>query len=351
MVKREGGFLKGLWTRAAAASVGLLLLGSAVSVVSPVTASAKTQLKVGLVTDTGGLNDHGFNHLSYLGLLQAEKVLHIHGSVVQSQQQSDYVPNLTHFAQAGYNLVIAVGFLMDGAVKQVSKEYPHTHFAIIDDPISNEKNVASAIFETQQCGYLVGVLAGLVEKDHALPHLGNTNTFGTVGGISIPPVNTYIAGYIQGIKRVDPTAKILLGYTGNFNDEAAGEEMAQSQHAAGANIIFQVAGGTGLGVITAAKKDNFYAIGVDANQNYLAPHHVITSAEKGVKQAVFQIIKNLDTNHWKSGILYFNLADGGVGYGKPISAIPAKIVREVAKIRKEIIQGKIKISPNIPKKY
>lgn len=336
--------------RLATGMSALLVLGTLAMAQAPQAAAAPV-LKVGLVTDTGGLNDHGFNHLSYVGLQQAEKQLHIQGSVVQSQQQSDYVPNLTHFAQAGYNLVIAVGFLMDGAVKQVAKEYPHTHFAIVDDPISGMSNVASAIFETQQCGYLVGVMAGLAAKEHALPYVGKTNTFGAVGGISIPSVNSYIAGYIRGIKSVDPTAKIKLGYTGNFNDEASGEELALSQHAQGANIIFQVAGGTGLGVITAAKKHNFYAIGVDADQAYLAPHHVLTSALKRVNQAVYQIISNLDHNHWKPGILYFSLADHGVGYGKTIPGLPASILKVVRQRAKEILQGKLKISSTIPKNY
>lgn len=345
--------MRPIWSRVATAGAAFGLLvsvsaGSIPTIAQAARRQAPASFKVGLVTDTGGLNDHGFNHLSDVGLLRAERLLHITGHVVQSQQQADYVPNLTHFAQAGYNVVIAVGFLMDGAVKQVAKQFPHTRFIIIDDPITGDANVASAIFQTQECGYLVGVMSALAYKDHALPHLGNTNTFGAVGGMTIPPVTTYIAGYIQGIKKYDPTAKILVTYTSNFNDAASGAEAAQTLHGEGANLIFQVAGGSGLGVITAARQHGYYAIGVDANQNYLAPSVVITSALKKVDVATFDLVASAFRNHWKSGVQYFDLKNNGVGYAAPISAIPASIVRQVAKVRLEIINGKIHVSPTIP---
>ncbi len=311
------------------------------------TASKASSYKVGLVTDTGGLNDHGFNHLAYLGLMQAKKEFGVTTSVVQSQTASDYVPYLTNYAQQGYNLVIAVGFLMQQAVQQVSKEFPHTKFMIIDDQV-NGPNVTSSLFETQQCGYLVGELSGLVQKEHALPNINNDNTLGVVGGMSIPPVNTYIAGFYAGVHAVDPSAKILLKYTNDFNNPNNGQIYAQSEIAQHADIIFQVAGGSGLGVITAAEQSHTYAIGVDANQNYLAPNTVITSAEKGVQIATFDTIKEGVKGTLKPGVQYFNLNNNGVGMATPISAIPQSIVQQVLQSEKEIVAGKIVPPTNIP---
>jgi basic membrane protein A len=314
-------------------------------------AALAAPLKVGLVTDIGGLNDHGFNQLAYQGLLRAEKTLGITGSVVQSQAQSDYVPNLSNFARNGYNLVIAVGYLMQDAVERVSKEFPNTKFLIIDSAITNRKNVTSAIFSTQECGYLVGALAGLVEKDKALklPGLAHNNIIGVVGGISIPPVNTYIAGYYQGAMATDPNIKILRGYTGNFNDPAAGKQLTLAQHSQGADIVFMDAGGTGLGGIQAAKQGNFYAIGVDTDQAYLAPHHVLTSAVKGVNTSVYDTIAALTKGKFRPGISTFDLQNHGVGIGTILSSVPAKFKAEIAKLAAEIASGKIKVSPNIPK--
>lgn len=327
---------------------GGLLAACGTTPASTHSASAKSSAyKVGLVTDTGGLNDHGFNHLAYVGLMKAKKQLGVTTSVVQSQTQSDYVPYLTNYAKQGYNLVIAVGFLMQQAVQQVSKEFPHTKFMIIDDQISRP-NVTSSLFQTQQCGYLVGELAGLVQKEHALPHINSHNTLGVVGGMSIPAVNTYIAGFYAGVHSVDPSAKILLKYTNDFNNPNNGQTYAQSEIAQHADILFQVAGGSGLGVITAAKQSHVYAIGVDANQNYLAPNTVITSAEKGVQTATYDSIRAGLKGTLKSGVRYYNLANGGVGIAPPIAAIPQSIVQKVQQSEKAIIAGKIVPPTTIP---
>ncbi|WP_053959448.1 BMP family lipoprotein [Sulfobacillus thermosulfidooxidans] len=329
-------------------SGGLLAAcGASSAASSPSGTTAKAKYKVGLVTDTGGLNDHGFNHLAYLGLMQAKNQLGVTTSVVQSETESDYVPFLTNYAKQGYNLVIAVGFLMAQAVQQVSKEFPHTKFMIIDDEVPGP-NVTSSLFETQQCGYLVGELAGLVQKDHALPHINSYNTLGVVGGESIPPVNTYIAGFYAGVHAVDPSAKIILKYTNDFNNPNNGQTYAQSEIAQHADIIFQVAGGSGLGVITAAKQAHVYAIGVDANQNYLAPNTVITSAEKGIQVATFDTIKDGLQGTLKAGVQYYSLSNNGVGMAPPISAIPASIVQQVLQSEKAIRAGKIIPPTTIP---
>lgn len=311
--------------------------------------AAKTAYKVALVTDTGGLNDHGFNYLSDQGLEKAKGELGITTAVVQSKSEADYVPNLQKFAQGGYNLVIAVGFLMDSAVKQVAAQYPNTKFLIIDDPITNLPNVTSAMFKTEQCGYLVGAMAGLMEKTTGIKGMKGQNTLGVVGGQKIPPVDSYIAGFEQGVKKVDPSAKVIVKYANSFTDQALGSSIAQNEISSGADIIFQVAGGTGVGVINAAKSAGVYAIGVDADQNYIAPDTVVTSALKGVDTATYDVIKNAATNNFKSGVQEFDLSNNGVGVAKFIDAVPQDIQKQVNDLADQIKSGSITVTTDLSK--
>jgi len=308
----------------------------------------KKVFKVGLVTDMGGLNDHSFNFLANQGLEKAEKELGITKGVVESKQMTDYETNLTRFAQDKYNLIIAVGFLMHDAVEKVSKDYPDVKFMIIDSSITDRPNVASAMFKTEQCGYLVGVMSGLLEKAPGIPNAKGKNTVGLVGGMAIPPVNDYIAGFIQGAKSVDSDIKIDLKYTGKFDDPALGKSTALSQIAGGADIVFHIAGGTGTGVIAAAKEKNVYAIGVDADQNYMAPENVITSALKGMDVATFDTIKGAMDNKFKSGEVFFDLSNNGVGFATPTKVVPQAIVDKINDAAKQIKDGKIKVSTEMP---
>ncbi|HHW56870.1 MAG TPA: BMP family ABC transporter substrate-binding protein [Clostridia bacterium] len=304
--------------------------------------------KVGLVTDVGGINDHSFNQMAYEGLQRAAKELGVTVNVIQSKKMEDYVPNLTNLAQQGYDLVIAVGFMMHDATEEVSQKFPNTKFMIIDSEITDKPNVASAMFKTEQCGYLVGAMAGLVEKEK-VGKVKGTNTIGVVGGMQIPPVDSFIAGYQQGAKAVNPGIKIIVNYTNSFTDPAAGKQMALTEISQGAEIIFQVAGGTGDGVIRAAQEKNVYAIGVDADQSYLAPDHVLTSAVKRVDVATFDIIKDTLEGKFKSGIVYFDLKNNGVGIGKVNKDVPKSIIDKVNQLAQDIINGKIQVSDKISK--
>lgn len=309
--------------------------------------STSSNIKVGLVTDTGGLNDHSFNHLADVGLNKAKKQLGVKTSVVQSKSESDYVPNLSHYAQKGYNLVIAVGYLMHGAVEKVSKEYPKTDFLIIDDSITNRPNVTSAIFKSEQAGYLAGALVGILQSTNGLPNLNNKNTVGVIGGQKIPPVDTYIAGFQQGFKKEDSNGKVLLKYTGSFTDQSLGSQYAQTEMSNGADIVFPVAGGCGIGAIDAVKSANLYAIGVDTNQAYLAPKHVITSAMKGVDTSVFDTAKAVKNGTFKSGVNTFGLKNNGVGIAPFMSGVPKSAIDKVNKLKQQIINGKIQVSTKV----
>src|SRR5580704_4587333 len=314
--------------------------GGAAATSSSTTAasSSGSGFKVGLVTDIGGLNDHGFNHLSYQGLLQAENQLGVKGTVLQSQSGSDYIPNLTRLAQAGNNLVIAVGFLMAQPLQTVATKYPNVHFAIIDTPggtaPDTAKNIEGIDFAEQQAGYPAGYLTGLYLKAH------NYTTASTVGGQSIPPVDLYIAGFQDGVKAADPSAKLLNAYSQDFVAEDKCKELALNQINAGSKVVFQVAGACGLGAISAAVQNKDQAIGVDADQSYLSPTYVLTSAEKKVDTGVFTAIKDLQNGQFSSN-LQEDINNGGVGIGK-IGPAGAQYQAQINSIIAKMKSGKIK---------
>ena len=305
---------------------------------SATSSAAASNFKVGLVTDIGGLNDHGFNHLAYQGIQQAESQLGVKGTVLQSSSGADYLPNLTKLAASGDKLVIAVGYLMASAVEKVAKQYPNTHFAIIDSPggtaPDTAKNIEGIDFAEQEAGYPAGYLAGLYMKKHGY------STASSVGGQSIPAVNYYIAGYQAGVQAADPGAKLVNAYSQNFTDESTCKELALNQINAGSKVVFQVAGGCGLGVISAGVSMHTQVIGVDADQGYLSPSYVLTSAEKKVDTGVFTAIKDLQHGKFTAN-LQENINNGGVGVGK-IDSTGQPFAAQVNAVIAKIKSGKIK---------
>ncbi len=302
--------------------------------------------KVGLVTDVGGVNDRSFNQSAYEGLKRAEKELKIKTTLIQSKQMTDYIPNLQKLAKANYDLVIAVGFLMHDSVVTVAKQFPKTKFLIIDSEISNLPNVASAMFREEQAGYLASVAAALLEKAKFGKTTGK-NVFGVVGGMKIPPVDRYIAGFKAGVLSEIPKAKVIIKYTGKFDDPASGKQVALSEIAQGADFVFQVAGQTGLGVIQAAKEKGVYAIGVDSDQSYVAPNTVVTSAMKRVDVATYSVIKDTLNGKFKSGIIYFDLKNNGVGLAPFMKGVPKSVSDKINKVIADIKAGKIKIPTEV----
>jgi basic membrane protein A len=324
------------------------------------TTTGKT-IKVGLVTDTGGLNDKSFNHLAYTGLLKAEHDLGVRGDVLQSVTQTDYVPNLTHFAAQGYDLVIAVGFDMQVALGQVSQTFPNTHFAIIDgsptdanfNPVPRA-NVLSLFFREQEAGALVGTVAGVLEKDQKTPK--PTGVISAVGGQKIPPVDRYIAGYQWAAKMADPSIKVLVGYSNDFTDPTKCSGIANSQFGQGSDVVFQVAGGCGNGALQAAGQKGVYSIGVDADQGFV-DKSVIVSALKKVDVATFDAIKfiqdgSLPPDYQATGEapcvastrscteFLFNLKNGGVGYAVDnLNPLPSDVQTAVTNLENAIKAG------------
>jgi len=328
-------------------------LAAATGVLAKSTKTAKpaaTPFRVGLVTDIGGLNDRGFNHLSYVGLLRAERQLGVKGRVLTSSGPNDYVPNLSSLAQAGYNLIIGVGFLQEQAIQQVAKQYPNTKFAGVDMNAPGDfkggvtKNFEGLIFREQEVGYMVGYLAGLEAK-----RLGK-DTVSSVGGIPVPAVVRYIAGFQAGAKAADPGIKTLNGYSQDFVAQDKCKNIALNQIAQGSAVVFQVAGGCGLGVLDAAKQKNVWGIGVDADQSYINSN-VLTSAQKKVDVSVYAAIQQLKQGKFAGGTdLVFDAANGGVGLGKVNAKVPKSEIAATLAIAKKVASGAIKPPTTCPNK-
>jgi len=315
--------------------VALLAAGSAgVGGAAP----AKT-LKVGMVTDVGGLNDHGFNHLAYIGLQRAQKRLGITFRVAESRAPADYIPNLAAFARQGYDLVLGVGYTEIAAMGAVSKRFPNTRFAIVD--VANEdlggkpKNVLGLLFREEQVGYLAGYLAGLEAK-----RLPGKDVVSSVAGEKQPPVDRFIAGYQAGARKADPKVTPVNGYSQDFNDQSKCKAIALNQIGAGSVAVFAVAGGCGLGALDAARERHVWGIGVDADQSFLGSH-ILTSATKKVDRAVFLAVASVQKGTFHGGNAVYGLEEGGVGLGKISPKVPKSEVAALTRIKAQLIAGTI----------
>ena len=308
-------------------------------------AAAPTQggdlLKVGLITDAGQLNDRGFNQLAFQGVKRAEQHLGVDARVVESRSASEYVPNMTTLARQGFDLIIGVGFAQGDAIDRAATAFPDTKFVIVDVDQSTLKNkpdnVVGMLFREEQVGYLAGYLAGLEAKR------AKGNTIGSVGGFKEPPVDRFIAGYQAGAKAAMPGVKTLNGYSSDWDDQAKCKELALNQIQAGAKVVFQVAGGCGLGALDATRERKVWGIGVDADQSFLGPH-VLTSAQKRVDEGVFRTIKSVQDGTWQGGRnLVFGLAQNGVALGTISKKVPQADLDDLDQVKQKIASGEIQV--------
>jgi basic membrane protein A and related proteins len=307
--------------------------------------SNKKPIKVGLVTDIGGLQDRSFNQLANEGIQRAQKDLGVQIRVLTSKSNGDYVPNLSTLAQQKYDLVIGVGFLMADAMDTVASKFPTTKFAIIDVDQSTlkhkPKNVEGLLFKEQQSGYLAGYLAGLYTKDK-----GGKQVIGSVGGQKIPPVDHYIAGYQAGAKAANPKIQTLNGYSQDFVDQAKCKELALNQIQQGSQVEFQVAGQCGLGVIDAAKEKGVQAMGVEADPAS-PPSPIFTSAIKKVDVAVYDTVKAAQDGSFKGGTNQtFDLTNNGAGIGK-ISSTGSKYQSKIEAVQKKVADGSVSVPDTV----
>jgi basic membrane protein A len=305
--------------------------------------TAASGIKVGLITDLGQLNDNGFNELAYNGLKRAERELGIKGRVIESKSAADYVPNITSLVRQGYDLIIGVGFAQGDAIATAAKKYPDTKFAIVDVDETSLKgkpaNVQGLLFREEQVGYLAGYLAALEAKRDGGKGIS------AVGGFKEPPVDRFIAGYKAGAAAAVPALAVRWGYSQDWDDQAKCKELALNQIAAGSKVVFQVAGGCGLGALLAAKQQHVWGIGVDGDQSFLGPH-VLTSALKGVDSAVFLTIKSAKDGAFAGGgNSTFGLDQQGVGLGRFSANADKADIEATKKVQQQIADGQIKDIP------
>jgi len=308
----------------------------------------KKSIKVGIVTDIGGLNDRGFNQSANEGLKRAISDLGVEGRALTSKSNADYVPNLSTLAQQKYDLVIGIGFLMADAVNTVATKFPDTNFAIVDAPnaVLKDKpaNVRGLLFKENEAGYLAGTAAGLYVKDK-----GGDQVVSSVGGQKVPAVDAFIAGYDAGAKKANPKVKTEFGYSEDFVKQNLCKELALNQIAEGSQVVFAVAGQCGLGALDAAKEKNIQGVGVDADQSFLGSH-ILTSATKKVDVAVFDTIKSAQDGSFKGGEdSIYDAKSGGVGFGK-LNAEGAKYEEQLNQVLEQIKSGEITDLPTEPTK-
>jgi basic membrane protein A len=308
--------------------------------------AAQSDIKVGMAYDVGGRGDQSFNDAAAGGL---DRAVDEFGMESQESEADDGEPEsareerLRTFADAGYDPIIAVGFAYSASVAKVAQEYPDVHFAIIDDEAAQADNVANLVFAEQEGSFLVGAAAALKTK---------TDQIGFIGGVEVPLIQKFEAGYVAGAKEVNPDVKIHKTYLtqapdfSGFNDPAKGKTAAQGMFDAGADVVFHAAGGSGGGLFEAAADSGNWAIGVDSDQYQTADvsvrDSILTSMLKNVDVAVYEYLAEVDGGTFPSGVVRYDLASDGVGYSTSGGFVD-DISDKLDEYKQQIIDGEITV--------
>jgi basic membrane protein A and related proteins len=321
----------------------VLLVVGAVVVSAP--EKAGTGFQVGLVFDVGGKNDKSFNEAAWRGLQRAHDELGVAMQYVEPSEGADRESALRKFANSGVKIVIGVGYIFSRDLERLAPQFPDVKFAGIDyspsEGAGTIPNLAGLRFREHEGSFLVGAIAGLVTR---------TKVVGFVGGMRIPLIRKFEAGYIAGVKHVCPDCEVISMYAGSepkaFADPPLGQSLASAQYDRGADIIFHASGKTGDGVFAAARQRGLRAIGVDSDQFSRAPCCIVTSMLKRVDLAVVDIIKDTIAGKFRGGIHELGLAEDGVGFVTDEhnrSLLPVEVVNRVRALREQIIAGTITV--------
>lgn len=293
-------------------------------------------MKVGMVTDVGGVNDQSFNQSAWEGLQKAKKDLGIKASYQESKQDADYAANLDTLLEANNDLIWGIGFKMADAILKAAKQNPKQKYAIIDYSYGDKTptNVVGVMFKAEEGAFLAGYIAAKSSK---------SNSIGFIGGMSVPIIHAFQYGFKAGAKYANSKINVLEQYSESFTDAAKGKAIANSMLGKNVDVVFHAAGAVGDGVIEAVKEKNKMAVGVDRDQNYLAPKNVITSSMKRVDNAIFNVVSELKKGNFKGGsTINYGLKDGAVDIAPTTSKmIPAALLKEVEELKKKIADGKI----------
>jgi basic membrane protein A len=350
---------------------------------APAAEPKQKALKVGLVTDVGGRGDHSFNDSALRGLelwgagkkmeggsykdatpdelkatLQQDlstrgiaPVVGVTPVVLQSKVPEDYEPNLQTLVDEGVSLAVGVGFMLENAVETVARRNPDAKFLLIDSPLVSADgklytlpNVRTVMYREEQGSFLVGALAGLASKN---------NKVGFVGGMEVPLIKKFEAGFRAGVAAVNPKATVLVNYTGSFDNVAAGKQVGQDLVNKGADVVYHAAGSDGLGVIQAVKEARaagkpVFVIGVDSDQSHLAPEAVLTSMLKRVDLGVYEAVRDLSQGKLEGGDVTLGLKEGGVTYAPVRVDFPGKAeaLQKVEELRAKIVSGELQVPTN-----
>ena len=310
---------------------------ASVSAMPQMVAAADDEFKIGLITDVGGVNDGSFNQSAWEGLEKAGEELGVEVNYLESATDADYQPNMETFVDEDYDLIISVGYMLADATREAAEANPDTKFAIIDDSSIDLPNVTSLMFKAEQASYLVGYVAGLTTK---------TNNIGFVVGMTNETMNQFGYGYCAGAIDANPDITVQQFNANSFADSATGKTMANTAITNGADIVFQAAGATGLGVIEACQEAGVYAIGVDSDQSSIAPKTVLTSAMKRVDNAVYDAVQELIDDKLEGGVQTFDLAAGGVDIAPSQDLISDDVIKAVDEVKEKIISGDVVIPDN-----
>lgn len=298
------------------------------------------QIKIGLMITPQGLNDKGFNDYAFDGLKEAEKKYNVLGTVIEPSTMKDHEASLRFFAGQKFDAIIAVGVAFTETIRKIASEQPDLNFFVIDSNI-NEGNIRGISFREDEGSFLCGYLAGKISK---------TGKVGFIGGVKIPVIERFSLGFRNGVLAAASSAETLERYVSEdfsgFNNAEEASNMAMEMYQGGCDVIFPAAGGSGLGVISAAVKARHYVIGVDMNQDSLAPGLVLTSMLKRVDLVVEDVARSLSEKEKPDSIKRsYGLADGAVGltdFQLSYKVVGEEIISELGKIRKQIIDGDIK---------
>ena len=299
------------------------------------TVAAGESYKIGLVTDTGGVEDQSFNQSAWEGLQKAAKDFGVEVNYLSSSTDADYAPNIETFIDEEYDLIISVGFLLADATRAAAEANPDVNFAIIDDSsCADLPNVTCLTFKQEQASYLVGYVAGLMTEK---------NNVGFVLGMASDVMHLFGYGYCAGVLDANPDAKIQQGNANNFGDPAMGTTLTTNFVTNGADVVFHAAGATGTGVISECQAKGIMAIGVDSDQSYLAPETVITSAMKRVDNAVYSTVSQLVEGTLAGGLAVYDLTNEGVDIAPTTDLLPDDVVTAVNEVKEKIISGEITV--------
>ncbi|WP_336800987.1 BMP family lipoprotein [Kaistia sp. MMO-174] len=312
------------------------------------TASARAEDKpVALIVSQGGLGDQSYNDLAHSGFLRALKETGLEGKAVESKEVvSQATEILRRASDADFGLIVDLEYAHGEPMLEVAKDYPDTKYVILNQ-VREGSNIASVLFQEQEGSYLAGTLAALVTTDTSIKGINDKPVIGVIGGTKSAGIDKFIAGYVEGAKAANPEIVVKIAYSNNFGDPAVGLQMAKAMIEEGADVIYHVAGGTGMGVIQAAKEAGVYAIGVDTDQDGIAPGNVLTSMVKHSDNAVEAVIKDYAADKFPGGqTITLGLKENGVGLSEmkyTKDRIPPAILEKVEAAKQDILSGKIKV--------